>query len=213
MSQPSLEGPADSGLEEDRDLEECVESGCLSPTAMNTVVQVHRHLCLGYARSLWYQSTATANHNKEPIKALVSSYQIAAPVMSRFYHLIGWYLCMMSLESGDLSSIFEQQSRNLHVTLKWEVDYDSGSVSPSDAELDQQLAGSELLLSALLQNTVQGSGGPDGLVVASEGSYDFYQQPNMSEACLCLPVLKQLSVAVKQRLDEWPDHPALVQVS
>ncbi|GAA6218580.1 midasin [Lates japonicus] len=170
MSQPSLEGPADSGLEEDRDLEECVESGCLSPTAMNTVVQVHRHLCLGYARSLWYQSTATANHSKEPIKALVSSYQIAAPVMSRFYHLI-------------------------------------------DAELDQQLAGSELLLSALLQNTVQGSGGPDGLVVASEGSYDFYQQPNMSEACLCLPVLKQLSVAVKQRLDEWPDHPALVQLT
>lgn len=85
-------------------------------------------------------------------------------------------------------------------------------VRPPDAELDQQLTGSELLLSALLQNTVQGSGGPDDLSVASEGPYDFYQQPNMSEARLCLPVLEQLSVAVKQRLDDWPEHPALMQV-
>lgn len=86
-------------------------------------------------------------------------------------------------------------------------------VSPSDAELDQQLTGSGLLLSALLQNTVQCSAGPDGLAVASEGPYDFYQQPNMSDARLCLPVLEQLSITVKQRLEDWPDHPALVQVS
>ncbi len=96
------------------------------------------------------------------------------------------------------------------------VTKESGSrlcVSPLDAELDQQLTGSGLLLSALLQNTVHGSGGPDGLAVTSEGPYDFYQQPNMSEARLCLPVLEQLSVAVKQRLGDWPEHPALVQVS
>lgn len=85
--------------------------------------------------------------------------------------------------------------------------------SPSDSDLDQQLAGGELLLSALLQNTVQGSGGVEGLLVTSDGPYDFYQQPNMSEARLCLPVLEQLSVAVKQRLDDWPEHPALIQVS
>lgn len=87
------------------------------------------------------------------------------------------------------------------------------SVPPSDAELDQQLTGSELLLSTLFQNTVQGSGGPDGLAVTSEGPYDFYQQPNMGEARLCLPVLELLSAAVKQRLEDWPEHPALVQVS
>ncbi|KAM7394956.1 hypothetical protein PAMA_006612 [Pampus argenteus] len=170
VSQPSLEGPADAGLEEEEAQEESSESDFLSPAAINTVVQVHQRLCQGYAQSLWYQSTAPANHSKEHIKALVSSYQIAAPVMSRFYHLI-------------------------------------------DAELDQQLTGCELLLSALLQNTVHGSGGPDGLSVTSEGPYDFYQQPNMSEARLCLPVLEQLSVAVKQRLEEWPDHPALVQLT
>uniref|UniRef100_A0AAQ6AJN3 Midasin n=1 Tax=Amphiprion ocellaris TaxID=80972 RepID=A0AAQ6AJN3_AMPOC len=163
-SQPTLEGPADTEPEgeEDKPQEES-EMGSLSPAAMNTVVQVHQSLCLGYAQSLWYQSTAPANRSKEHIKALVSSYQIASPVMSH-------------------------------------------------SELDQQLTGSELLLSALLQNTVQGSGGADGLAVTSEGPYDFYQQPNMSEARLCLPVLEQLMVAVKQRLEDWPDHPALVQL-
>lgn len=84
---------------------------------------------------------------------------------------------------------------------------------PSDSDLDQQLTGSELLLSAILQNTVQGSGGGDGLAITPDGPYDFYQHPNMSEASLCLPVLEQLSVAVKQRLEDWPGHPALEQVS
>uniref|UniRef100_A0A665V9V2 Midasin n=1 Tax=Echeneis naucrates TaxID=173247 RepID=A0A665V9V2_ECHNA len=165
MSHPSLESPADTGLEKEAtDQEESIESGFLSPAAMNTVVQVHQRLCLGYSRSLWYQSMTTANHSKDIIKALVSSYQIAAPVMSH-------------------------------------------------AELDQQMTGSALLLSTLLQNAVQGSGGPDGLVVTSEGPYDFYQQPNTSEASLCLPVLEQLGVAVKQRLEDWPDHPALIQLT
>ncbi|XP_071391101.1 midasin-like [Centroberyx affinis] len=169
-SQPSLEGPADAKLEEEELHEESSESSFLTAAGMNTVVQVHQRLCLGYAQSLWYQSTAPANHSKEHIKALVSSYQIAAPVMSRFYHLM-------------------------------------------DSDLDQQLTGCQLLLAALLQNTVQGSAGPDGLAVRAEGPYDFYQQHNMSEARLCLPVLEQLSVAVKQRLDEWPEHPALVQLT
>lgn len=84
--------------------------------------------------------------------------------------------------------------------------------SSSGSEVDQHLAGCGLMLSALLQNTVQSSGGLHGLEVTSEGPYDFYQHPNMSEARLCLPVLEQLSQAVKQRLRDWPEHPALVQV-
>lgn len=91
MSQPSLEAPADSGLmeEEEKAQEQSSERHFLSPAAINTLVQVHQRLCLGYAQSLWYQSTAPANHSKEHIKALVSSYLIASPLMSRFYHLIG----------------------------------------------------------------------------------------------------------------------------
>lgn len=90
MSQPTLEAPADTELDnENAAEEESAERSFLSPAAMNTVVQVHQRLCLGYAQSLWYRSTTTASRSKETIKALVSSYQIAAPVMSRFYHLMG----------------------------------------------------------------------------------------------------------------------------
>uniref|UniRef100_A0A3Q1JQ86 Midasin n=1 Tax=Anabas testudineus TaxID=64144 RepID=A0A3Q1JQ86_ANATE len=171
MSQPSLEGPTGSGVEEvEEKAQESCESSFLSPAAMNTLVKVHQCLCLGHAQSLWYQGIAPVNHQKGAIKTLVSSYQIVAPVMSRFYHLI-------------------------------------------DAELDQQLTGSSLLLSSLLLNTFQGSGSTEGLTVTSEGPYDFYQQPNMSEARCCLPVLEQLSVAVKQRLEDWPEHPALIQLT
>ncbi|XP_047429048.1 midasin isoform X2 [Mugil cephalus] len=171
MSQPTLEGPADKELEgkEDKSQEQSHETGSLCPADMNTVVQVHQQLCLGYGKSLWFQSTAPANRSKEHIKALVSSFQIASPVISHFYHLI-------------------------------------------DSELDPQLTGSKLLLSALLQNTVHGSGGVDGLAVTPEGPYDFYKEPNMSEARLGLPVLQQLCVAVKQRLEDWPEHPVLVEL-
>ncbi|KAK6297294.1 hypothetical protein J4Q44_G00318770 [Coregonus suidteri] len=170
-AQPSLEGPADRGEPEEEEVtEDPSEAGFLSPACMNTVVQVHQRLCLGYTQSLWYQASAPANHSRDHIRALVSSYQTTAPVMSRFYHLM-------------------------------------------DSEMDQQMTGTQLLLSALLQNTVQGTPGPEGLTLQPDGPYDFYQQPNMSEARLCLPVLEQLALAVRQRLEEWPEHPALVQLT
>ena len=78
--------------------------------------------------------------------------------------------------------------------------------------MDPQLLGSTLLLCCLLQNTVRGTKAPGSLSLQAEGPYDFYQQPNMSQARLCLPVLEQLGQAVRQRLEEWPEHPALMQV-
>ncbi|XP_051908078.1 midasin isoform X2 [Hippocampus zosterae] len=167
MSLPSLEGPTDADLEEDEASRGLDEKSFLSTPTMNTVVQIHQRLCLGYAQSLWYRSRLPNSQSNDFIKALVSSYQIAAPLIAHFYHLI---------------------------------------------ELNQQFAGSELLLSTLIQNTVQGSPGTDTLVLNSEGPYDFYQHPNMSEARLCLPILEQMRVAVNKRLEEWPEHPALVQL-
>lgn len=99
-SEPSLEAPPPREEEEEvEDLEDC---HFLSPAAINTLVQIHQRLCLGYAQSLWYRGTAPANHSKEHIQALVSSYQIASPLMSRFYHLLGPYMppkliCMVCL--------------------------------------------------------------------------------------------------------------------
>ena len=90
-SQPTLEAPTDAE-EEGQEManDEALDDDVLTAAAMNTVVQVHQRLCLGFAQSLWYQSPPPANHSKDHITALVSSHQIAAPVMSRFYHLIGW---------------------------------------------------------------------------------------------------------------------------
>ncbi|KAJ8270795.1 hypothetical protein GJAV_G00119370 [Gymnothorax javanicus] len=82
-----------------------------------------------------------------------------------------------------------------------------------DSEVDQQLVGSQLLLSTLLQNTARGAAGSDALLLQSDGPYDFYQHPNMNEARQALPVLGQLGVAVRRRLEEWPEHPALTQIT
>lgn len=66
------------------------EGGLLSPVCLRTVVQVHQRLCLTHSQALWYHGNAQPHDpSKDYISALVSSYQIAAPVISRFYHLIG----------------------------------------------------------------------------------------------------------------------------
>ena len=78
--------------------------------------------------------------------------------------------------------------------------------------MDQQVTGSQLILGSVLQHSVLGSEGPGGLTVQTDGPYDFYQQPNMSQARACLPAMEQLRTAVHQRLEEWPEHPALLQV-
>ncbi|XP_065113160.1 midasin [Paramisgurnus dabryanus] len=168
-SEPSLDQPIIIEDDDDPDMEASGSSSLLV-SSMCTVVEVHQRLCLSYAQSLWYQPHPSTNHTKEHISALVSSYQIAAPLIARFYHLM-------------------------------------------DSEVDPKLMGSQLLFSTLLQNTVSGSGGPAGLILQSDGPYDFYREHNMSQARLCLPALEQLSKAVRQRLDDWPDHPALVQIT
>uniref|UniRef100_A0A8B9KTP9 Midasin n=1 Tax=Astyanax mexicanus TaxID=7994 RepID=A0A8B9KTP9_ASTMX len=171
-AEPSLEQPII--IEDDEDEVEETDSrensGFRLTSCQNTIVQVHKRLCLSYARSLWYQPSQLTNQSKDHLSALVASYQITAPLIARFYHLM-------------------------------------------DCEMDSQMTGSQLLLSSLLQNTVRGSGGPAALILQSDGPYDFYREPNMSQARLCLPALEQLSRAVRQRLDDWPEHPALVQIT
>lgn len=86
--QPCLELPP--GPREEKNLEEDFsQSSVWCSDAINTLVEVHQHLCLGYAQSLWYRSTAPATDGKEHITALLSSSQIAFPLVSCFYHLIG----------------------------------------------------------------------------------------------------------------------------
>lgn len=90
-SEPSLDQPVIIEDDNDADMEESSSetSSFLLVGSMSTVVQVHQRLCLSYAQSLWYQPNPSTNHNKDHISALVSSYQITAPLIARFYHLMG----------------------------------------------------------------------------------------------------------------------------
>lgn len=90
-SEPSLDQPIIIEEDDDADTEEesSQTSSFLLASSMSIVVQVHQRLCLSYAHSLWYQPAPPTNHTREHISALVSSYQITAPLIARFYHLMG----------------------------------------------------------------------------------------------------------------------------
>lgn len=89
-SEPSLDQPIIIE-DDDADMEESSSetSSFMLVSSMSVVVQVHQRLCLSYAKSLWYQPNSPTNHTKHHISALVSSYQITAPLIARFYHLMG----------------------------------------------------------------------------------------------------------------------------
>lgn len=90
-SEPSLDQPIIIEDDDDVDTEESSgeTSSVLLVGSMSTVVQVHQRLCLSYAQSLWYHPDPPTNDTKDHISALVSSYQITAPLIARFYHLMG----------------------------------------------------------------------------------------------------------------------------
>lgn len=90
-TEPSLEQPIIIEDDEERDGETEPNdsavfrvSGC-----QKTVVQVHQKLCLAFAQSPWYRPNPPGDRSKEHLSTLVSSYQIAAPLIARFYHLLG----------------------------------------------------------------------------------------------------------------------------
>lgn len=79
------------------------------------------------------------------------------------------------------------------------------------AEMNDSLLGSQLLLSTLLQNTFFEELTSD-LVLQQDGPYDFYQHPNIQQVRLCQPVLDNFAKEVNRLLQEWPEHPVLLQV-
>ncbi|XP_037374649.1 midasin [Talpa occidentalis] len=78
-------------------------------------------------------------------------------------------------------------------------------------ELNGQLLGSQLLACTLSHNTLFGEATSD-LIVKPDGPYDFYQHPNVPEAQYCQPVLHDFAETINQLLQDWPEHPALVQL-
>ncbi|KAJ6665782.1 hypothetical protein lerEdw1_001254 [Lerista edwardsae] len=78
------------------------------------------------------------------------------------------------------------------------------------SEMNDNLHGSQLLASTILQNTLFEEGASE-LSLQHEGPYDFYHHPNIQQVRQCQPVLENLTKEVKVLLQEWPEHPALVQ--
>lgn len=79
------------------------------------------------------------------------------------------------------------------------------------AEMNDSLLGSQLLVSTLLHNTFFEELTSD-LMLQHDGPYDFYQHPNIQQVRQCQPVLDNFAKEVNGLLQEWPEHPVLVQV-
>lgn len=77
--------------------------------------------------------------------------------------------------------------------------------------MNDSLLGSQLLLSTLLHNTFFEEVTSD-LVLQQDGPYDFYQHPNIQQVRQCQPVLDNFAKEINGLLQEWPEHPVLVQV-
>ncbi|XP_048350337.1 midasin isoform X2 [Sphaerodactylus townsendi] len=79
------------------------------------------------------------------------------------------------------------------------------------SEMNDHLQGCQLLASTILQNTLF-EGGTSELTLQLEEPYDFYHHPNIQQVQQCQPVLENFAKEVRVRLQEWPDHPVLVQL-
>lgn len=105
-SEPSLDQPIiiEDDDEADMKAESSETSSFLLVSNMSRVVQVHQRLCLSFARSLWYHSEPPISQARDHISALVSSYQITAPLIARFYHLMGTKALFYAYQSNNTGS-------------------------------------------------------------------------------------------------------------
>lgn len=79
-----------------------------------------------------------------------------------------------------------------------------------DCNLDRQLIPGLLVLLSLKDTEFSTS--EVRLMEEDKADYDFYRDKNIEEVGRCLEVLETLNVKLKELLNEWPEHPALVQV-
>ena len=87
-----------------------------------------------------------------------------------------------------------------------------GFGSRLDSSIDSSSVGSELLTSAVLQNSVVSNPNGPKLEPHTSQPYDFYHHPNVPEAVRCKGVLQPLEDRVSELLVEWPEHPMLTAV-
>ncbi|XP_007484380.2 midasin isoform X1 [Monodelphis domestica] len=79
------------------------------------------------------------------------------------------------------------------------------------SEVNDKLLGSQLLGSTLFYNTLFDETTSD-LALKPDEPYDFYQHPNIKEVRQCQPVLRDFTEEINRLLQDWPEHPALMQL-
>ncbi|XP_036622954.1 midasin [Trichosurus vulpecula] len=166
ISQPTLEEKMET---EDEPVERAEKDVVFfSQSSMQAVMLVHQHLCLNFARSLWYQQDLPSHQPKHYFSLFLACYQTGSSLVTHFYPWMG-------------------------------------------TEVNDKLLGSQLLGSTLFYNTLFEEAASD-LTLKSDGPYDFYQHPNIKEVRQCQPVLRDFTEEVNRLLQDWPEHPALMQL-
>ncbi|KAF2979584.1 hypothetical protein EK904_005640 [Melospiza melodia maxima] len=99
-----------------------------------------------------------------------------------------------------------------------EKDFEDITAQPSLEEkmetedpVEDQLEVDRALLSKSSMQTVMKEVTSD-LVLQQDGPYDFYQHPNIQQVRQCQPVLDNFAKEINGLLQEWPEHPVLVQL-
>uniref|UniRef100_H0VTT4 Midasin n=1 Tax=Cavia porcellus TaxID=10141 RepID=H0VTT4_CAVPO len=70
--------------------EATTDPALLSQSSMQAVMLIHQHLCLNFARSLWYQQqTVPSYETKHYLSLFLSCYQTGASLVTHFYPLMG----------------------------------------------------------------------------------------------------------------------------
>ncbi|XFF81051.1 hypothetical protein AB1E18_007270 [Capra hircus] len=87
LVEPTLEEKGPSGGQE----EEATTPGpaVLSQSSMQAVMRIHQQLCLGFARSLWYQQSPPPHGAEHYLSLFLSCYQTGASLVTHFYPLMG----------------------------------------------------------------------------------------------------------------------------
>ncbi|XP_048209797.1 midasin isoform X2 [Perognathus longimembris pacificus] len=87
LVKPTLE--ENKGTSAGQEEEAVTDSALLSQSSMQMVMLIHQHLCLNFARSLWYQQTIPPHEAKDYLSLFLSCYQTGASLVTHFYPLMG----------------------------------------------------------------------------------------------------------------------------
>ena len=83
MAEPTLEEKGPSGGQEE------AGPAVLSQSSMQAVMHIHQQLCLGFARSLWYQQSPPPHGAEHYLSLFLSCYQTGASLVTHVYPLMG----------------------------------------------------------------------------------------------------------------------------